>query len=198
MHGNKLVNPWSSLLSFPNVQVLYLDGNLLEELPSIAGSFRHLRVLGLSANHLKSLPEDISKLTNVEVLYLNHNQLSSLPAGMRHLRHLYWMNLTGSGDGLPSHLRITAFSSARTQILLHEIALEVWRSRARTAALAWVWVARQVLPMEGKHVWKLIAQNIYATRTEEVWDKQPEAESETQAMMQEVEKSLLVQKTSVK
>lgn len=61
------------------LEVLYLGGNCLTEVPAEMGSLRSLTSLSLCDNQLHSIPPTFINLRKLRSLSLHHNQLSTLP-----------------------------------------------------------------------------------------------------------------------
>ncbi|MDP3889399.1 MAG: leucine-rich repeat domain-containing protein [bacterium] len=84
----------SGLSLLPNLQVFYLSGNDLEELPEEIGDLKNLMFLDVSFNKLKKLPQVIGKLKKLRQLDLASNQLSTLPPEIGQLSNLAILNLS--------------------------------------------------------------------------------------------------------
>jgi len=90
--NNQLVGLPTSIQKLNRLELLYLDGNNLSELPAEIGDLKELRLLSVSNNQLVCLPTSIQKLNRLQRLYLDGNNLSELPAeigALGELRNLY-------------------------------------------------------------------------------------------------------------
>ncbi|XP_008302483.1 leucine-rich repeat-containing protein 19 [Stegastes partitus] len=88
-----------ALASYPTLEELNLDGNLVTAIPAnYFSGVPHLRVLSLARNNLSSLdPEAFSGLDVLTELDLSYNLLTSLPAQLiRELKNLQMLNLLGN------------------------------------------------------------------------------------------------------
>ena len=89
------------------LEILYLDNNLLTELPSnIFTGLAALQILSLNNNNLEALPPGVfTNLAELNFLLLNANSLTALPAGLfsglRALIYILLLNNPGSEDFLP-------------------------------------------------------------------------------------------------
>ena len=89
------------------LEILYLDNNLLTELPSdIFTGLAALQILSLNNNNLEALPSGVfTNLAELNFLLLNANSLTALPAGLfsglRALIYILLLNNPGSEDFLP-------------------------------------------------------------------------------------------------
>ena len=67
--------------SNPEIEILILDNNNIEELPSWIGNLKSLRVLSIRNNNLLELNSAITFCENLEQLYLSGNKnLSEIPS----------------------------------------------------------------------------------------------------------------------
>ena len=64
---------------FFRLEVLYLGGNQLTNVPRQLGSLVNLRALILCDNKLLSIPQELAQLKNLHSLSLHRNQLTTLP-----------------------------------------------------------------------------------------------------------------------
>lgn len=64
---------------FNRLEVLYLGGNCLSEIPAEVGQLHRLVGLNLSDNLLQSLPPTLSSLQRLQSLNLHNNNLQTLP-----------------------------------------------------------------------------------------------------------------------
>ncbi|KAA8547768.1 hypothetical protein F0562_004197 [Nyssa sinensis] len=84
------------------LRVLDLSGCKVEKLPISVGKLKHLRYLDISYSCIKTLPESTSCLQNLQTLKLKSCfSLQMLPKGMRHMRNLRYLDISGS-DSLKS------------------------------------------------------------------------------------------------
>eukprot|EP01090_Pellita_catalonica_P020421 TRINITY_DN7295_c0_g1_i4.p1 TRINITY_DN7295_c0_g1~~TRINITY_DN7295_c0_g1_i4.p1 ORF type:complete len:579 (-),score=91.42 TRINITY_DN7295_c0_g1_i4:131-1867(-) len=99
---NKIKN-YPQLTPFRQLQVLYLDGNVLQTIPPDIGVLINLRELYLNGNQLKNLPAQIGKLVALEKLVLANNKLATVPAEIGYLTRLEDLQLNGNPmkKGLP-------------------------------------------------------------------------------------------------
>jgi Leucine-rich repeat (LRR) protein len=61
------------------LQILYIGGNKLVDVPDSVGKLKQLQALNLSDNMLESLPAAIANLKNLKSLLLHKNRLRTLP-----------------------------------------------------------------------------------------------------------------------
>lgn len=90
----------------PQLTILNLSVNQLNELsPDIKYSTK-LRILDLGHNRLEKIPEEIGDLQHLDsYLYLHHNQLSELPTAIGQLKHLKYLNVSNNRlIGLPQSI----------------------------------------------------------------------------------------------
>lgn len=97
LSNNKLVDPWSALLSF-----------------------KDLRILHLSANKIRVVPDSVAQWKLLEVLYLDDNELVKLSKAMQNLTKLQWLSLSENSD-LPDDLQWDTNGPAATQRQLARI-----------------------------------------------------------------------------
>ncbi len=77
-----------SAISWPRLELLFLDHNQIAELPDALYGQHSLVCLVLTSNQLTALSAKIASLVKLEILYLGHNQLSTLPDSMQELERL--------------------------------------------------------------------------------------------------------------
>jgi internalin A len=73
------------LRALPEIELLDLRENVIEELPTWVGELSALKGLNLSGNKLRTLPDEIGSLKNLRLLWLYKNQLEELPETLRSL-----------------------------------------------------------------------------------------------------------------
>ncbi|MBS0653991.1 MAG: leucine-rich repeat domain-containing protein [Verrucomicrobia bacterium] len=78
---------------FTNLEVLYLDKNLLRELPDSICNLTALRNISLTSNKLTCLPNAFGNLGALEIVLLRKNCLESLPNSIGTLVNLTSLNL---------------------------------------------------------------------------------------------------------
>ncbi|XZN97895.1 MAG: COR domain-containing protein [Microcoleus sp.] len=110
-----------AIASLTQLQMLFVENNLLKELPEAIASLTQLQLLNLSNNLLKELPEAIASLTHLRVLYLDNNQLTELPeaiASLTQLRGLYLSNnqLTELPEALTSLTQLRGLYLSNNQL----------------------------------------------------------------------------------
>jgi Leucine-rich repeat (LRR) protein len=92
-----------------NLTQLYLNDNVLAELPDELGNCNKLEYINADRNKLTALPASIGRMSSLKWLRLNNNQLASLPADLSglatNLRRLY---LKGNPLPDPEKARIKA------------------------------------------------------------------------------------------
>eukprot|EP01102_Stenamoeba_stenopodia_P020794 TRINITY_DN8237_c0_g1_i1.p1 TRINITY_DN8237_c0_g1~~TRINITY_DN8237_c0_g1_i1.p1 ORF type:complete len:970 (-),score=239.15 TRINITY_DN8237_c0_g1_i1:45-2954(-) len=100
--SNQLATFPSALYNLIQLQALYLDNNVLEDIvplpisPSAAigiNKMMSLKQLDLSKNKLKTIPALFGQLTNLERLILAENKLTSLPPELSSLPRLYYLDV---------------------------------------------------------------------------------------------------------
>ncbi|QBF27014.1 leucine-rich repeat domain-containing protein [Pseudomonas tructae] len=109
---NGLTNlPVNFAMHFPGVTRLYLNWNLLEEIPVLANE-QQLQVLDVSGNELQQAP-DISRLFNLRGLVMHNCGLTTIPENLANLQRvtlvdLRWNNIVHVDEHsfeLPEHVR---------------------------------------------------------------------------------------------
>lgn len=92
-------------LSLGSLQVLWLDGNALTELPAEIGGLRSLQQLALHDNALESLPDTLGDLHQLQHLTLDRNRLRRLPDAMCRLHAMHTLHVDGNLlESLPEEL----------------------------------------------------------------------------------------------
>eukprot|EP01083_Nonionella_stella_P063768 165730_1 len=80
-----------------NVTELYLDHNLLTEIPvSLCFGMHLLTHLTLHNNHLQHLPSNIGALNHLRELRIDHNKIRILPDSICDLKHLQLLHIDGN------------------------------------------------------------------------------------------------------
>jgi len=85
---------WSTLVH--RLQLLYLGGNQLTEVPPELGQLSWLQGLSLSDNSITRLPRQLKQLTRLQSLSLHNNQLQLLPKEIIELTCLTELSLRGN------------------------------------------------------------------------------------------------------
>lgn len=93
LNGNLLefIPEWINELK--ELSVLEIQHNILNELPESLGELKNLNILKLDYNQLEALPESIGNLTNLERLDLNSNRIERLPKSIGNLKSLEVLNI---------------------------------------------------------------------------------------------------------
>ncbi|XP_060950429.1 leucine-rich repeat-containing protein 18 [Limanda limanda] len=89
--SRNLIRKLPDLDDMPNIIVLDLHSNLLEQVPVTICHLENLEVLNLCNNRLTVLPSEIGLLKKLHTLHLGLNQLTALPASfveLKALRHI--------------------------------------------------------------------------------------------------------------
>ncbi|BFG15731.1 hypothetical protein CerSpe_020040 [Prunus speciosa] len=82
----------SSIGYLHKLEKLYLSGTAIKELPSSIGYLHKIEVLRLDGTAIKELPSSIGHLHKLEVLFLSGTAIKELPSSIGHLtalKHLY-------------------------------------------------------------------------------------------------------------
>jgi internalin A len=96
LRGNQLREVPESLGQLKSLQELDLRGNQLREVPESLGQLQNLQVLDLDGNQLREVPESLGQLQNLEKLDLGGNQLREVPESLGQLQNLQWLDLDGN------------------------------------------------------------------------------------------------------
>ncbi len=91
-----------SIENLENLSGLYLDDNLIKELPDSFGNLLNLKNLSLRNNPLVKLPDSIGKLRKLEAIDLSGSKLTELPNSFGDLESLKMLRLHPSN--LPSNM----------------------------------------------------------------------------------------------
>lgn len=115
----KLKNVPSEVYTFPNLKVLILDKNKIEEfsdslylltqleelrfqknkvtdIPSKIGQLKNLRVFDAGMNEIETVPTSLASCSQLEYLYLNDNYISELAPEFKNLTALKEVNMYGN------------------------------------------------------------------------------------------------------
>ena len=76
------------ILSFKNLQILFLDSNQIKKIPEEINQLSKLKVLGLGHNQIKKVPFQVGRLYDLRLLYLNSNHIQELPVEIFDLEKL--------------------------------------------------------------------------------------------------------------
>ncbi|XP_077864205.1 uncharacterized protein LOC144349524, partial [Saccoglossus kowalevskii] len=90
-----------------NVEVIYLQGNNISEIPENISCLRHLKELWLSYNNLRTIPDNIGNLSQLEDLTLDGNPLIDLPVSLRRLKNLEYFTCDVIDGILEQDVRIS-------------------------------------------------------------------------------------------
>ena len=90
--NNQLTEIFYKLNLMKNLQILHLQHNQLEVLPSEVGGCMALQVLNVSHNRLTELPSSLGSLGALQILHVSHNQLTQLPTSLQSLTKLRILN----------------------------------------------------------------------------------------------------------
>lgn len=91
--------------SLSNLELLFLNDNLLNSLPPEIGNLSNLQLLVLNNNQLSSVPHEFSRLENLQELHLSNNRFSSLPLEIVNLPYLGWLFIDGNPlDAIPQEV----------------------------------------------------------------------------------------------
>merc|ERR1712126_348454 len=72
---------------------LYIDGNKLEEIPSVILKLEKLRILDVSCNNLYYLPRNIKSMLNLLEINLSYNVISNIPEDLHELQYIRTIDL---------------------------------------------------------------------------------------------------------
>jgi internalin A len=93
LYNMKLEQISKIVFELKNLNSLYLEVNLITEIPSEIGQLKNLTELGLVSNQLTELPAEITQLKNLCQLGLGNNKLRKLPAKITQLKKLDCLGL---------------------------------------------------------------------------------------------------------
>lgn len=88
LSNNSLVELPSSIGSMKSLKHLYLQKNLIENIPDHLGQEQVLQTLDISENQLINLPEDIRKWRTLQIFLCSGNRLSQMPKSFKYLQML--------------------------------------------------------------------------------------------------------------
>lgn len=83
-------------MNFRKLKYLYLDDNLLTEVPGFIGRMKKLVELSLSGNDLDEITKRVGYLKRLEVLDLSDNNLTTLPKTFARLKKLSMLRISGN------------------------------------------------------------------------------------------------------
>lgn len=120
--GNMLTGLTDELTRLYKLDNLRLDRNELTFLPSYIGEMTSLTHLGLNDNKITKLPPEMANLTKLESLvrFFRHFVIFELSFSLSDIKFLFSQYL--AGNPLPEHLAIDAGTKEQTQALLKAIA----------------------------------------------------------------------------
>lgn len=81
------------IFRFSRLEILYLGGNRLKEIPAEMGCLRKLRALNLCNNMIESLPFTLKRLSSLHSLSIHNNKLTTLPIEIVRLKNLESLSL---------------------------------------------------------------------------------------------------------
>ncbi|XP_072527758.1 leucine-rich repeat-containing protein 10 [Salminus brasiliensis] len=93
LSDNHLSSLPPELHSLQKLQLLALDFNCFEELPSVVCSLRQLNILYLGNNRLYKLPKELAKLSELKTLWLETNCFTKFPCVVCKLPNLKTLHL---------------------------------------------------------------------------------------------------------
>jgi len=77
-----------SICQMSKLNILYLSGNKITELPAEIGAMKFLKELYVAANFLNGLPESVCEMKGLEMIDLRQNRLCYLPSTLKALNFL--------------------------------------------------------------------------------------------------------------
>lgn len=86
----------NNIIKMRNLKRLYLDDNLLKEIPEKISELKDLESLNLNHNHLEYLPETINGLDNLICLYLDDNYITRLPESIGRVSSLKLLHINNN------------------------------------------------------------------------------------------------------
>ncbi|XP_034427354.1 leucine-rich repeat-containing protein 18 [Hippoglossus hippoglossus] len=92
--SRNLIRKLPDLSGMPNITVLDLHSNNLEQLPVTICHLENLEVLNLCNNRLTELPSELGLLKKLRTLHLGLNQLTALPTSFGELKELRHIGLS--------------------------------------------------------------------------------------------------------
>jgi hypothetical protein len=89
-----LANIPEEVFQLKQLELLNLQGNNLDYIPTAISQLYNLRILDFSKNRLKKLPREIIQRSQLKRILLKNNQLSQLPVGISKLKNLEFLDLS--------------------------------------------------------------------------------------------------------
>lgn len=96
LNGNELTSLPDSIGQLTGLKTLYLGTNQITRLPDSIGQLGSLKTLSLRCNKFTTLPDSIGQLTGLETLDLDQNRLTRLPDSIGQLAGLQTLYLRGN------------------------------------------------------------------------------------------------------
>ncbi|KAJ2647035.1 hypothetical protein IWW40_004956 [Coemansia sp. RSA 1250] len=78
--NNRLEELPEDICRMPCLRELYVDHNLLSQLPNSLGSLQNLEILSIANNNIATLKPSVAQLKALRVLNISHNEFVQLPA----------------------------------------------------------------------------------------------------------------------
>ncbi|MBK7476700.1 MAG: leucine-rich repeat protein [Haliscomenobacter sp.] len=96
LHGLSLCEAPEEVWSLPNLEVLDLENNQIEQVPEAVALLTGLRILRLSGNPLREVPAALERLPLLEEIYLSRCEFRTLPGVLSNCRALKKLDLSGN------------------------------------------------------------------------------------------------------